>query len=155
MNKVILLGRMARDPEVRFTQGNEPMAVCRFAVAVDRPYSSRRTEGDATADFINCVCFGKRGESIGQYFRKGNRIAITGRLQVSNWQDNNGQKRYSTDVIVEDFEFCENKGSNSGSVNNASMNSAPAPTPSPAQPSNNGNDFFPIDDSADDDILPF
>ena len=65
MNKVILLGRMARDPEVRFTQGNEPMAVCRFAVAVDRPYSSRRTEGDATADFINCVCFGKRGESIG------------------------------------------------------------------------------------------
>lgn len=145
MNKVILLGRMARDPEVRFTQGNEPMAVCRFAVAVDRPYSSRRTEGDATADFINCVCFGKRGESIGQYFRKGNRIAITGRLQVSNWQDNNGQKRYSTDVIVEDFEFCENKGTNNGS-------SAPAPTPSPAQPNNNGNDFFPIDD---DEELPF
>lgn len=152
MNKVILLGRMARDPEVRFTQGNEPMAVCRFAVAVDRPYSSRRTEGDATADFINCVCFGKRGESIGQYFRKGNRIAITGRLQVSNWQDNNGQKRYSTDVIVEDFEFCENKGSNSGSVNNAAMNSAPAPTSSPAQ-SNNNSDFFPIVD--DDEELPF
>lgn len=145
MNKVILLGRMARDPEVRFTQGNEPMAVCRFAVAVDRPYSSRRTEGDATADFINCVCFGKRGENIGQYFHKGNRIAITGRLQVSNWQDNNGQKRYSTDVIVEDFEFCENKGTNNGS-------SAPAPTPSPAQPNNNGNDFFPIDD---DEELPF
>ena len=152
MNKVILLGRMARDPEVRFTQGNEPMAVCRFAVAVDRPYSSRRTEGDATADFINCVCFGKRGESIGQYFHKGNRIAITGRLQVSNWQDNNGQKRYSTDVIVEDFEFCENKGSNSGSVNNAAMNSAPAPTSSPAQ-SNNNSDFFPIVD--DDEELPF
>nr|DAE62553.1 MAG TPA: Single strand binding protein [Caudoviricetes sp.] len=145
MNKVILLGRMAREPEVRFTQGNEPMAVCRFSVAVDRPYSSRRTEGDATADFINCVCFGKRGESIGQYFRKGNRIAITGRLQISNWQDNNGQKRYSTDVIVEDFEFCENKGTNNGS-------SAPAPTPSPAQPNNNGNDFFPIDD---DEELPF
>ena len=152
MNKVILLGRMARDPEVRFTQGNEPMAVCRFAVAVDRPYSSRRTEGDATADFINCVCFGKRGENIGQYFHKGNRIAITGRLQVSNWQDNNGQKRYSTDVIVEDFEFCENKGSNSGSVNNAAMNSAPAPTSSPAQ-SNNNSDFFPIVD--DDEELPF
>ena len=145
MNKVILLGRMAREPEVRFTQGNEPMAVCGFSVAVDRPYSSRRTEGDATADFINCVCFGKRGESIGQYFRKGNRIAITGRLQISNWQDNNGQKRYSTDVIVEDFEFCENKGTNNGS-------SAPAPTPSPAQPNNNGNDFFPIDD---DEELPF
>lgn len=145
MNKIILLGRLARDPDVRQTQGNEPMAVCRFSVAVERPYSSRRTEGDATADFINCVCFGKRGESIGQYFRKGNRIAITGRLQVSNWQDNNGQKRYSTDVIVEDFEFCENKGTNNGS-------SAPAPTPSPAQPNNNGNDFFPIDD---DEELPF
>lgn len=152
MNKVILLGRMARDPEVRFTQGNEPTAVCRFSVAVERPYSSKRKEGDATADFINCVCFGKRGESIGQYFRKGNRIAITGRLQVSNWQDNNGQKRYSTDVIVEDFEFCENKGSNSGSVNNAAMNSAPAPTSSPAQ-SNNNSDFFPIVD--DDEELPF
>ncbi|MEE0015737.1 MAG: single-stranded DNA-binding protein [Clostridia bacterium] len=145
MNKVILLGRMAREPEVRFTQGNEPTAVCRFSVAVERPYSSKRKEGDATADFINCVCFGKRGENIGQYFHKGNRIAITGRLQVSNWQDNNGQKRYSTDVIVEDFEFCENKGTNNGS-------SAPAPTPSPAQPNNNGNDFFPIDD---DEELPF
>ena len=153
MNKVILLGRLARDPDVRRTQGNEPMAVCRFSVAVERPYSSKRKESDATADFINCVCFGKRGESIGQYFHKGNRIAITGRLQVSNWQDNNGQKRYSTDVIVEDFEFCENKGTNSGSVNNAAMNSAPAPTSSPAQPSNNGNDFFPIDD--DDEELPF
>ena len=145
MNKVILLGRMAREPEVRFTQGNEPTAVCRFSVAVERPYSSKRKEGDATADFINCVCFGKRGENIGQYFHKGNRIAITGRLQVSNWQDNNGQKRYSTDVIVEDFEFCENKGTNNGS-------SAPAPTPSPAQPNNNGNDFFPIDDDGE---LPF
>ena len=147
MNKVILLGRMAREPEVRFTQGNEPTAVCRFSVAVERPYSSRRTEGDATADFINCVCFGKRGENIGQYFHKGNRIAITGRLQVSNWQDNNGQKRYSTDVVVEDFEFCENKN-----VNSVSMNGSQVPSSGPAQ-SNNNSDFFPIDD--DDEELPF
>ena len=157
MNRVILMGRLTRDPEVRYSQGERSMAIARYTLAVDR--RGRRGQDSSaeqqTADFINCVCFGKRGESIGQYFRKGNRIAITGRLQVSNWQDNNGQKRYSTDVIVEDFEFCENKGSNSGSVNNAAMNSAPAPTPSPAQPSNNGNDFFPIDDSADDDILPF
>ena len=109
MNKVILLGRMAREPEVRFTQGNEPTAVCRFSVAVERPYSSKRKEGDATADFINCVCLVSVAKIIGQYFHKGNRIAITGRLQVSNWQDNNGQKRYSTDVIVEDFEFCETR----------------------------------------------
>ncbi len=144
MNKVILLGRMAREPEVRFTQGNEPTAVCRFSVAVERPYSSKH----ATADFINCVCFGKRGENIGQYFHKGNRIAVTGRLQVSFWQDKNGQKRSSTDVIVEDFEFCENKN-----VNGVSANSSQTTTSSPAQPSNNGNDFFPIDD--DDEELPF
>lgn len=146
MNKVILLGRMAREPEVRFTQGNEPTAVCRFSVAVERPYSSKRKEGDATADFINCVCFGKRGENIGQYFHKGNRIAITGRLQVSNWQDNNGQKRYSTDVIVEEFEFCENKN-----VNSVSMNGSQVPNSSPAQ--SNNSEFFPIDD--DDEELPF
>ena len=148
MNKVILLGRMAREPEVRFTQGNEPTAVCRFSVAVERPFSSKRKEGDATTDFINCVCFGKRGESIGQYFHKGNRIAISGRLQVSNWQDNNGQKRYSTDVIVEEFEFCENK-----SVNSVSMNGSQVPTSSPAQSSDNNNEFFPIVD--DDEELPF
>ena len=146
MNKVILLGRMARDPEVRFTQGNEPTAVCRFSVAVERPYSSKRKEGDATADFINCVCFGKRGENIGQYFHKGNRIAITGRLQVSNWQDKNGQKRSSTDVIVEDFEFCENKN-----VNSVSANSSQTTTSSTEQ--SNNSEFFPIVD--DDEELPF
>ena len=146
MNKVILLGRMAREPEVRFTQGNEPTAVCRFSVAVERPYSSKRKEGDATADFINCVCFGKRGENIGQYFHKGNRIAITGRLQVSNWQDKNGQKRSSTDVIVEDFEFCENKN-----VNSVSANSSQTTTSSTEQ--SNNSEFFPIVD--DDEELPF
>ena len=146
MNKVILLGRMAREPEVRFTQGNESTAVCRFSVAVERPYSSKRKDGDATADFINCVCFGKRGESIGQYFHKGNRIAITGRLQVSNWQDNNGQKRYSTDVIVEDFEFCENKN-----VNSLSANSSQSTNSSPTQ--SNNSEFFHIAD--DDEELPF
>ena len=146
MNKVILLGRMARDPEVRFTQGNEPTAVCRFSVAVERPFSSKRKEGDATADFINCVCFGKRGENIGQYFHKGNRIAITGRLQVSNWQDKNGQKRSSTDVIVEDFEFCENMN-----VNSVSANSSQTTTSSTEQ--SNNSEFFPIVD--DDEELPF
>lgn len=109
MNKVILIGRMVRDPEIRFTQGVEPLTVCRFAVAVDRPYSRNRQEGEPTADFINCVCFGKRAENIGQYFCKGNRIAVTGRLQVSSYTDQQGNKRYSTDVVVEDFEFVESK----------------------------------------------
>ena len=109
MNKVILLGRLGKDPEVRYTQSAEPLAVCRFSVAVDRPFSRNRQEGEATCDFINCVCFGKHGENIGQYFCKGNRIAVTGRLQVSNYTDQQGNKRYSTDVVVEDFEFVESK----------------------------------------------
>lgn len=148
MNKVILIGRLARDPEVRQTQSNEPIAVCRFSVAVDRPYSSKRKEGDATADFINCICFGKRGESIGQYFHKGNRIAIIGRLQVSFWQDKNGQKRSSTDVIVEDFEFCENKGSSNAETTKKTTKKTTNNN------RNNAPDFYPIDDD-NDDILPF
>ena len=117
MNKVILLGRMARDPEVRYTQSAEPLAVCRFAVAVDRPFSRNRQEGEPTADFINCVCFGKRGENIGQYFRKGNRIAVTGRLQVSNYIDQQNIKKYSTDVVIETFEFCETKTNSKNPAN--------------------------------------
>ena len=150
MNRVILLGRMARDPEVRYTQAAEPLAVCRFSVAVERPFSRNRQEGEPTADFINCVCFGKRGESIGQYFRKGNRIAVTGRLQVSSYTDQQGNKRYSTDVVVEDFEFCETKAESSSS---ASAGFTPAPTSQPSSPSPTAG--FSIDSDAEDEDLPF
>lgn len=150
MNRVILLGRMARDPEVRYTQAAEPLAVCRFSVAVERPFSRNRQEGEPTADFINCVCFGKRGESIGQYFRKGNRIAVTGRLQVSSYTDQQGNKRYSTDVIVEDFEFCETK---SESANSASAGFTPAPTSQSGTPAPTAG--FSIDSDAEDEDLPF
>ena len=121
MNKVILLGRMARDPEIKYvqaaTQTAEPLAVCRFTVAVERPYSKNRKESDPAVDFINCVCFGKRGENIGQYFRKGNRIAVTGRLQVSNYIDQQNIKKYSTDVVIETFEFCETKTNSKNPAN--------------------------------------
>ena len=106
MNKVILLGRMARDPEVRYTQSAEPLAVCSFTVAVNRPYSKDKEQ---SADFINCVCFGKRGENIGEYFRKGNRIAVSGRIQTRNYTDQKGNKRYVTEVVVDDFDFVETK----------------------------------------------
>ena len=149
MNKVILLGRMARDPEVRFTQGNEPTAVCRFSVAVERPYSSKRKEGDATADFINCVCFGKRGENINQYFSKGNKIAIQGRLQVSTYTDKQGNNRYSTDVVVEDFEFVESKNERANS-SEGGFNPARAPQSSVALAPSAG---FSID--SEDEELPF
>nr|DAX12609.1 MAG TPA: Single strand binding protein [Bacteriophage sp.] len=148
MNKVVLIGRLGNEPDVKLTAGNEPITVCRFPIAVDRPYSAKRTESDTTVDFINCVCFGKRGESIGQYFHKGNRIAITGRLQVSFWQDKNGQKRSSTDVIVEDFEFCENKGSSNAETTKKTTKKTTNNN------RNNAPDFYPIDDD-NDDILPF
>lgn len=150
MNRVILLGRLARDPEVRYTQSAEPLAVCRFAVAVDRPFSRNRQEGEPTADFINCVCFGKRGESINQYFRKGNRIAVQGRLQVSNYTDQQGTKRYSTDVVVEDFEFVESRAERESSVNEGFT---PAPVPQPTAPAPTAG--FSIDSDAEDEDLPF
>lgn len=145
MNRVILLGRLGKDPEVRYTQSAEPLAVCRFSVAVERPFSRNRQEGEPTADFINCVCFGKRGENIGQYFRKGNRIAVTGRIQVSNYTDQQGNKRYSTDVVIEDFEFCENKPERN---NNRYAGDNTSSDPIPETPAG-----FNIDD--DDEDLPF
>lgn len=144
MNKVMLLGRMARDPEVRFTQGAEPMAVNRFAIAVDRPV--RRDSNERNVDFINCVCFGKRAETIGQYFRKGSRIAITGRLQVSEYTDREGNKRYSTDVVVDEFDFCESRGDNGAS--------GYTPAPKPAQ-SSQPDGFYSVDSDTEDEDLPF
>ena len=151
MNRVILLGRLARDPEVRYTQAAEPLAVCRFAVAVDRPYSRNRQDNEPTADFINCVCFGKRGENINQYFRKGNRIAVQGRLQVSTYTDQQGNKRYSTDVVVEDFEFVESRNERANS-SEGGFNPAPAPQPSVDPAPSAG---FSIDSDAEDEDLPF
>ena len=145
MNKVILIGRMARDPEVRYTQSAEPLAVCRFAVAVDRPFSRNRQEGEPTADFINCVCFGKRGENIGQYFRKGNRIGVEGRLQVSQYKDKDGNNRYSTDVIVNEVEFIDTKAE-SGAAG-AGMNNQAGQTTT--------NDFSISNADDDDEDLPF
>lgn len=146
MNKVILLGRLTRDPEVRFTQSAEPMAVCRFTVAVDRPV--RRDSTERNADFINCVCFGRRGENIGQFFHKGNRIAVSGRIQTGEYTDQSGNRRFTTDVVVEDFDFCESKNSSSTGSYSAPQS---APSPAPAQPEG----FYSVDSDTDDEDLPF
>ncbi len=153
MNKVILIGRLARDPEVRYTQSAEPLAITRFAIAVDRPFARRNNnDSDKTVDFLNCVCFGKRGETIGQYFRKGNRIAVTGRIQTGEYTDQSGNKRYTTDIVVEDFEFVETRSEREASSSGASFNPAPsAPQGGNSQPEG----FYSIDDSTDDDDLPF
>lgn len=107
MNKVTLIGRLVRDVEVRYTQSTEPLAVVAFALAVDRPF---KKDSDATADFFNCTAFGKRGETIANYVKKGHKIAVNGRIQNDNYTDKSGNKKYLTKIIVEDFEFCENKG---------------------------------------------
>lgn len=106
MNKVVLMGRLTRDPIVRYSQGEKPMAVARYTLAVDRRFSR---EGDATADFISCVAFGRQGEFAEKYLRKGVKIAISGRIQTGSYTNRDGVKVYTTDVVVEDQEFAESK----------------------------------------------
>ena len=148
MNKVILLGRLTRDPEVRYTQSDEPLAVCRFGIAVDRPYRRNANANDPTADFFNCTMFGKRGETISQYFRKGNKICVSGRLQNNEWTDNQGNRRINTDIIVDDFDFVESKSERSAS--------GAAPVQSPSQsPAGSNDGFYTVDNGANDEDLPF
>lgn len=106
MNKVILMGRLTRDPEVRYTQGDEPVAIARYNLAVDRKY---KKEGEQTADFIPCVAFGKNGQFVEKYLTKGMKIAISGRLQTGSYTNKDGNKVYTTDVVVEEHFFAESK----------------------------------------------
>ena len=108
MNKVILMGRLTRDPEVRYSTGENATAIGRYTLAVDRRF---KQEGQQSADFIPCVAFGKSAEFAEKYFRKGMKIAITGRIQTGSYTNKEGQKIYTTDVIVEEQEFAESKSS--------------------------------------------
>lgn len=109
MNKVTLIGRLTRDPEVRYTQGDNLMAIARFSLAVPRKI---KQENQPDCDFINCVSFGKSAEFAERYFRKGIKIAVTGRIQTGNYTNKDGVKVYTTDVIIEEQEFCESKNVN-------------------------------------------
>ena len=113
MNKAILMGRLTRDPEVRYSQGESPMAIARYTLAVDRRFN--RNGDENTADFISCVAFGKAGEFAEKYFRKGTKIAVTGRIQTGSYTNKDGVKVYTTDVVVEEQEFAESKNSNGNS----------------------------------------
>ena len=110
MNKVILMGRLTREPEVRYAGET---AVARYSLAVDRKY---KKEGEQTADFINCVTFGKNAEFAEKYLKKGTKIAVTGRIQTGSYTNKDNQKVYTTDVIVEEHEFAESKGSGTNEV---------------------------------------
>ena len=118
MNKVILMGRLTRDPMVRYSQGEKPMAVARYTLAVDRRF---KREGEPTADFISCVAFGKQGEFAEKYLRKGTKIAVSGRIQTGSYTNRDGVKVYTTDVIVVDQEFAESKAASDRSRASFSM----------------------------------
>ena len=146
MNKVIMIGRLTRDPEVRYSQGENPMAIASYILAVDRMY---KRDGEPSADFINCKAFGKQGEFAEKYLRKGMKIAITGRIQTGSYTNRDGNKVYTTDVVVEQHEFCESRA---GSDNNSGYSPAQQPQPSLA-PVSSANDFMTIPDSMEE--LPF
>ena len=141
------MGRLTRDPEVRYTQGEQATAVARFALAVERRY--KRDGDQQTADFINCVAFGRSGEFVEKYFRKGMKVSIVGRIQTGSYTNKDGQKVYTTDVVVEEQEFAESKNSSSGNTESSS-NSADNPAPS----STAGDGFMNIPDGLDEQ-LPF
>lgn len=123
MNIVILKGRLTRDPDIRYTQGQEPICVARFNLAVDR---KGKKDAQTTADFPSCVAFRKTAESIGKWLKKGTAVAITGRLQTGSYTQN-GQKVYTTDVVVSDWEFCESKGKSESAQE--TTQEPPEPTP--------------------------
>ena len=158
MNKVILMGRLARDPEVRYSQGATPVAVARYTLAVSRRF---KREGEPDTDFINCVAFGKSGEFVERFFRKGQMVSVVGRLQVRSWDDKDGAKRWSTEVVTEEHYFAESKASFEGRMASHQADEQPyyqqtAPKSAPQQnvPSGDGG-FYPIEDGLDDDDLPF
>lgn len=117
MNKVILMGRLTKDPEVRYTQGDNSTCVASFTIAVDRKF---KRDGEQTADFINCVAFGRLAEHVEKYYRKGLKTALTGRIQTRNYTNRDGKKVYITEVVAEELEFAESKGESTGGATPAS-----------------------------------
>lgn len=145
MNKVILMGRLTRDPEVRYSQGERPMAIARYTLAVDRRGARRQDGNEQTADFINIVAFDRAGEFAEKYFRQGMRVLVTGRIQTGSYTNRDGQRVYTTDVIVEDQEFTESKNASSGGNHQAPKATGEAI----------GDGFMSIPDGMDDEGLPF
>ncbi len=139
MNKVILLGRLTRDPEVRYSQGASSMAVARFSIAVGRRI---KREGEPEADFFNCTAFGKQAEFVEKYLRKGTKIVVTGRIQNDNYTNKDGQTVYSIKVMVEEMEFAESKNATGNQGNMAYNSMAP------------GDGFMNVPDGIDEE-LPF
>ena len=141
------MGRLTRDPEVRYSQGERPVAVARYTLAVNRTF---KRAGEPDADFINCVTFGRSAEFAEKYFRQGIRIVVSGRIQTGSYTNRDGVKVYTTDIVVEDQEFAESKAASEQSA--AAYNSRPAAAPAPSAPVGDG--FMNIPDGLDEE-LPF
>lgn len=137
MNKVILMGRLTRDPEVRYSQGERSMAIAKYTLAIDRRKTQQNS--DPGADFINCVVFDRAGEFAEKYFRQGLRVLISGHLQTGSYTNKDGQKVYTTDVIVESQEFADSRRDGSGAGSRGSKD----------------DDFMNIPDNVEDEGLPF
>jgi len=166
MNKVILMGRLTRDPEVRYSQGAQPLAIARYTLAVDRRVARNNGGDEQTADFINCVAFGRSGEFAERYLHKGTKICVSGRIQTGSYTNKDGVKVYTTEVVVEDQEFAESKnassngeggfggGYNNGGYNNGGFGGGFAGGNSAPAPSGAGDGFMNIPDGIDEE-LPF
>ena len=172
MNKVILMGRLTRDPDIRYTQGDNSMCIARYTLAVDRRFNRSAGNDGSNADFIPCVAFGKSAEFVEKYLKKGTKMAVTGRIQTGSYTNKDGVKVYTTEVVVEDQEFAESKnassggsfggngnyggssygGNNGGNYGNAGSYSAPAQNTAPASDALDG--FMNIPDGIDEE-LPF
>lgn len=155
MNKVVLVGRLTRDPEVRYSQGENATAVGRYTVAVDRRF---KRDNEPTADFIPCVVFGRSAEFAEKYFRQGMRVSISGRIQTGSYTNREGVKVYTTEVVVEEQEFAESRAESEANRNSYQSGSyqqaAPAPASSPSPAADAGDGFMNIPDGIEEE-LPF
>ena len=156
MNKVILMGRLTRDPEVRYTQGESNTAVARYTLAVDRRFQRRDNPDAQTADFIGIVAFGKAGEFAEKYLKKGTKVVVTGRIQTGSYTNKDGQKVYTTDVVAEDQEFAESKNASSGNsaASDSQSSNSGFSSFSEERPAAAGDGFMNIPDGIDEE-LPF
>lgn len=148
MNKVILMGRLTRDPEVRYSQGENSLAIANYTLAVDRRF---KRDGEATADFINCVAFGKLAEHAERYYRQGMKVALTGRIQTRNYTNRDGVKVYVTEVVVEESEFAESKAVSDANARNYSSG-APTSASHSASSADVGAGFMNMPEGSDRDF---
>ena len=156
MNKVIMMGRLTRDPEVRYSQSRngDQMAIARFSIAVDRKFSRNSQDGnDTSADFFNCTAFGRLGEFVEKYLKQGTKVALTGRVQNDNYTNKNGEKVYSVQIIAEEIEFAESKAAaQGGGYQGGGYQPAAGGEPAPRNAS--ADDFMSIPEGIEND-LPF